>query len=474
MVQEQAIPLYDEVVNGFDRLLTGLGGVKPESNSLRRARQSAFERFRESGFPSIKNEDWRYTNISRFLKDEYDLGGSAAPGTAGSAVTAESAKAVSGAALELAAIDGLDCHRIVLVNGSWQGRSPVSTFPHGLHIFTVAEARQDPGLSAYFERSAELEDYHFTALNAALFSDGLFIRADPGYLPDKPLHIIHAYTADRNLLVQPRHVVLVNRNAALTIIESVISVGVDGNGPKILVNSLTEIILEPDAQLEHITMQTPEKEMRIIQHTTVRQRRQSLYNNFILTLPGAELVRNELHVRLEEEYAETHLYGLYLTAGRQLVDNHTLVDHQKPSCQSNELYKGVLLEQSTGVFNGKIYVHKDAQKTNAFQQNNNLVISKKATIDSKPQLEIFADDVKCSHGSTVGQFSEEALFYLRSRGIGEDTAKGLLINAFAFDVTEKIRIPALRAYINHLIGDHIPLAGEAVTDGETLAGEIGL
>jgi Fe-S cluster assembly protein SufD len=162
-----------------------------------------------------------------------------------------------------------------------------------------------------------------------------------------------------------------------------------------------------------------------------------------------------LHLLLEEEHTESHLYGLYLAAGNQLVDNHTLVDHQKPSCQSNELYKGVLLEQSTGVFNGKIYVHKDAQKTNAFQQNNNLVLSNKATIDSKPQLEIYADDVKCSHGTTVGQFSEEALFYLRSRGIGEDTAKGLLVSAFAFDVTEKIKIPELEVYINRLISEHI-------------------
>jgi Fe-S cluster assembly protein SufD len=472
MVQEQDTPLYGEVLNGFDKLMLGFGESRPESDGLRRSRRSAFEKFREMGFPSIKNEDWRYTNIARFLRDEYDLGAGVL-GASGAAVIASTA--------DRAAIDSLDCHRIVLVNGRWQDRS--SSLPAGLHIFTVAEARQDPTLSAYFERSEEFENHHFTALNAALFSDGLFIRVDPGYVPDKPLHILHIYTADRNLLVQPRHVVLVNRNAALTIIESVLSAegssvtgakggsstaaGRDGadaadtaGGPKILVNSLTEIILEQDAQLEHTTIQTPGKGTRVIQHTTVRQRRQSLYNNFTFTLPGSDLVRNELHVRLEEEYAETHLYGLYLTSGRQLVDNHTLVDHQKPSCQSNELYKGVLLEQSTGVFNGKIYVHKDAQKTNAFQQNNNLVISKKATIDSKPQLEIYADDVKCSHGSTVGQFSEEALFYLRSRGIGKDMAKGLLINAFAFDVTEKIRIHALRTHINHLIGDHIPLTGE--------------
>ncbi len=450
MVQEQDIPLYDEVVNGFDKLLVALGEVKPESNGLRRSRQSAFEKFREGGFPTIKNEDWRYTNISRFLRDEYDLG-AVAPGARASAVVASAA--------DRAAIDSLDCHRIVLVNGVWQDRSAGAALPSGLHIFTVAEARKDPALSAYFERSEEFGNHHFTALNAALFSDGLFIRVDPGFLPDKPLHILHVFTADRNLFIQPRHLVLVNRNAALTIIESLLSEDA-GTESKILVNSLTEIILEQDAQLEHTQIQTPGSGARLIQHTTVRQRRQSMYSNFIFTLPGSELVRNELHVRLEEEYAETHLYGLYLAGGRQLVDNHTLVDHQKPSCQSNELYKGVLLGQSTGVFNGKIYVHKDAQKTNAFQQNNNLVISKRATINSKPQLEIFADDVKCSHGSTVGQFSEEALFYLRSRGIGKDTAKGLLINAFAFDVTEKIRIPALRTHINHLIGDHIPLTGE--------------
>jgi Fe-S cluster assembly protein SufD len=448
MVQETAIPLYEEVVNGYDKMKSG-----SESSGIRRARETAFEKFRERGFPTIKNEDWKYTNIVRFLKDRYEMAGAPVPDSQRSAL------------LEEAAIEFLDCYRIALVNGVWQKDSAMGSLPSGVLLLSVAEAKQDPVFSDYFERKTE--DHHFTALNAALFTDGIFIRVDANAVPDKPLHIVHVYGSDRNLLVQPRHVVIVNRNAALTIIESVVSSdspGLSGEAapvPKILANSFMEINIEPDAQLEHINIQTARSAARLIQHTTVRQRRQSVYNNFTLTLPGSDLVRNELHVRLEEEYAECHLYGLYLTGGHQLVDNHTLVDHQKPSCQSNELYKGVLLEQSTGVFNGKIYVHKDAQKTNAFQQNNNLVISKKATIDSKPQLEIYADDVKCSHGSTVGQFSEEALFYLRSRGIGEDTAKGLLINAFAFDVTEKIRIPALRTHINHLIGDHIPaVSGE--------------
>jgi Fe-S cluster assembly protein SufD len=247
---------------------------------------------------------------------------------------------------------------------------------------------------------------------------------------------------------------VINRNGELSVIESIVS---GKSGGKVWVNSLTEIVVHADARMDHTVIQTAGKGIRLLQHTTIRQKKQSLYNNYTFTLPGAELVRNDLQARLEEDHTESHLYGLYLAAGQQLIDNHTLVDHQKPFCFSNELYKGVLLEQSTGVFNGKVYVHRDAQKTNAFQQNNNLVISKKATIDSKPELEIFADDVKCSHGSTVGQFSEDALFYLRARGIGEDTAKSLLINAFAFDVTEKLKIPAVEAHINELIIQHIPV-----------------
>jgi Fe-S cluster assembly protein SufD len=451
MMTPQDIPLYEEVVNGFNRL-SAADALGRESSDLRKTRQSAFERFRESGFPTIRNEDWKYTNIARWLKDEYMLAGE------GVFPVAENVRA----AVERARVAELDAYIVLLVNGVWQ-KEGADELPKGVELLTVAEARQDPALSVYFERPADGRERYFAALNTAMFSDGLFIRVDAGALPAKPLHIIHVFTADQNLLVQPRHVWVVNRQAELKVIESVVTAGaaggvkaVDGNA-KIWVNSLTEIIVHPDAKVDHTVVQTPGEGTRLVQHTTVRQKRQSLYNNYNFTFPGSDLVRNDLQIRLEEDHTETHLYGLYLAAGQQLVDNHTLVDHQKPACFSNELYKGVLLEQSTGVFNGKVYVHRDAQKTNAFQQNNNLVISKKATIDSKPELEIFADDVKCSHGSTVGQFSEEALFYLRARGIGEDTAKGLLINAFAFDVTEKIKNPAVEAHVNQLISHHIPL-----------------
>jgi Fe-S cluster assembly protein SufD len=438
MTSQQDIPLYEEVVNGFDQLSDTVS--RNESSGLRRTRRQAFEKFRESGFPTIKNEDWRYTNVNRFLKEEYALGAPTAP----NATTL----------IDSAAIPDLDCYTIVLVNGVLDKAQSSTNLPSGLELLPVAEARQNEAFSAFFERADAGKDRFFTALNTALFSDGLFIRVKAGVLIEKPIHIIHAFTAGHNLMVQPRHIWVINERAELNIIESVVSATGDAS---IWINTLTEINVHTDAKLSHTLIQTASAGARIVNHTTVRQKKQSLYNNYTFTLPGADLVRNDLQAKLEEDHTETHLYGLYLAAGQQLIDNHTLVDHQQPSCFSNELYKGVLLEQSTGVFNGKVFVHQDAQKTNAFQQNNNLVIGKKATIDSKPELEIYADDVKCSHGTTVGQFSEEALFYLRARGIGEAAARALLINAFAFDVTEKIKWNAVETHINRLISHHIPV-----------------
>jgi Fe-S cluster assembly protein SufD len=430
------VSLYDEVVNGFEELAGKVSAN--ETSDLRRIRKHAFENFRESGFPTIRNEDWKYTNLTRFLKDEYALNIPAVN--------------VPTKLIDTARIADFDCYTIVLVNGAWN-KDLGSDLPKGVELLPIAEAKQDPALAQWFGQTDK--DRFFTALNTALFADGLFIRVKAGALPDKPLHIIHTYTSGANLMVQPRHVWLVNERAELNIVESIAAQKDDVH---IWANSLTEIVLHRDAKLDHVTIQSAPANVRLVSHTTVRQKKQSLYNNYTFTLPGADLVRNDLQARLEEDHTETHLYGLYLAAGVQLVDNHTLVDHQKPNCFSNELYKGVLLEQSTGVFNGKVYVHQDAQKTNAFQQNNNLVIGKKATIDSKPELEIYADDVKCSHGSTVGQFSEEALFYLRARGIGEAAARALLINAFAFDVTEKIKHAAVETHINRLIGQHIPVS----------------
>ena len=441
LIQEPAIPLYDAVVKGY-HVLSAAGA---DTDEVRRARQSAFDQFRLLGFPSIRNEDWKYTNITRYLKDEFALNG-LVPGSEPVAAAAAPDEVVV-----KATIPGFDACQIVLVNGVWDGRVK-GELPKGIELFPVAQVLKDPRFAGYFG-NGKWGNQHFAYLNTALFTDGLFVRVKEGAVVEKPLHVVHVFTSDRNLLIQPRHVLVAGKNSEASIVESVVSAAGE---VKLWVNSLTEIFVQTDARLDHVVLQTAGEGVRLVQHTTVRQQKQSLYNNYTFTLPGAELVRNDLQARLEEDHTETHLYGLYLAAGGQLVDNHTLVDHQKPNCFSNELYKGVLLEKSTGVFNGKVYVHQDAQKTNAFQQNNNLVISKQATIDSKPELEIYADDVKCSHGSTVGQFSEDALFYLRARGLGEETAKALLITAFAFDVTEKLRNEAVEAYVNELISHHIP------------------
>lgn len=447
-MQESAIPLYEEVVNGYNTL----SAAGADSDDLRRARQSAFDKFRLLGFPSIKNEDWKYTNITRFLREEFALDGLVAGG-----VTKVAMPVAPAALVSKATIPGLDAYQVVLVNGVWDGVVAGGSLPSGVELLRVAEVVKDAAFAEYFA-GGKWGNQHFANLNAALFTDGLFIRVRAGVAVEKPLQIVHVYTSDRNLFVQPRHVWAMGRNAEFSVVESVVSATGD---IKMWVNSLTEIIVDTDAKLDHVLIQTSSSGARMVNHTTVRQKKQSLYNNYTFTVPGAELVRNDLQMRLEEDHTESHMYGLYLAAGQQLIDNHTLVDHQKPHCFSNELYKGVLLEQSTGVFNGKVYVHQDAQKTNAFQQNNNLVISKKATIDSKPELEIYADDVKCSHGSTVGQFSEEALFYLRARGLGEDTAKAMLITAFAFDVTEKLKNKAVESFVNELISQHIPTSTHA-------------
>lgn len=428
----QDIPLYEDALNGFEALADN-----NESVGLRKTRRNAFENFRESGFPSIRNEDWKYTNLTRFLKDQYALN--------------LPAVAVPTKLIEAARIADFDCYTIVLVNGVCQFDGE-QALPKGVALLTVAKAKQDPTLTGWFEAGSK--DRFFTALNTAFFTDGLFLHVKAGALADKPIHIIHVFTADQNLMVQPRHVWVIQERAELQIVESVVA---ESGTAHIWANTRTDIYLNNDAKLDHVTIQSAAAGTRLVNHTTTHQKKQSLYNNYTFTLPGADLVRNDLQAKLEEDHTETHLYGLYLAAGQQLVDNHTLVDHQKPGCFSNEHYKGVLLEQSTGVFNGKVYVHQDAQKTNAFQQNNNLVIGKKATIDSKPELEIYADDVKCSHGSTVGQFSEDALFYLRARGIGEAAARALLINAFAFDVTEKIKHAAVETHVNKLISQHIPV-----------------
>lgn len=432
MNNSETISLYDKLVDEFDsQYLNKSAQVSPD---LLRLKQSAFEVFKSKGFPTVKDEEWRFTNIQSYLHADYEL-------------TAPETTADVQQALQKALIPGLDAYLLVLIDGRLQ--SNLSKLPHEemVSIKPVSEAKNSPAfteaLSTLSENTSQL-----TALNTALFADGLYINVKAKAVLDKPILIIHLYSAGQNTFVQPRHLIVVNELAKAEIFENSASINKSG---LLLVNSVTSTQVKENAYLVHYQLQSNEAEERYINHSYVTQKAGSRYDNFTLSLPGADLLRNNLDANLNGTATETHLYGLYLVAGTQLTDNHTAIHHNFPHCQSNEIYKGVLTDYGRGVFNGKVFVDREAQKTNAFQQNNNLLLSNHAKVNTKPQLEIFADDVKCSHGCTVGQFNPDSLFYLQSRGIGIAEAKKLLVEAFLFDVTEKIGNTAIKKHVQQLI-----------------------
>lgn len=428
------ISLYDSLPELFEEQIGS--ALLPET------RRAAFQRFRELGFPTVKTEDWKYTNMLPYLKNGISMQLPATP-------------ELTAAQLEATGLLLPDTYRVVLVNGVLQPQ--LSELPPTAQVTVrkLSEAAEEAAFQQYFSKSRKLDEHHFAQLNTALFTDGLFIEAKAKAMVEQPLHIIQLYHSTGNLLVQPRHLWVVQPGASLQIIESAAGLGLTGS---VLVNSVIEAVTTERAQLSHYQLQTAGRQTRFINQTLVQQHGKSLYNNYTFTLTGADIVRNNLNISLDDERTETHLYGFYLAMGNQLVDNHTSVDHRMPNCESNELYRGVMLDKGTGVFNGKIFVHEDAQKTNAFQQNNNLVLSPDANIYTKPQLEIFADDVKCSHGTTIGQVSEDALFYLKARGIGDMTARSMLVKAFAFDITAQVKIPAVRKQVEQLAAQYLSAA----------------
>jgi Fe-S cluster assembly protein SufD len=421
------ISLYDQ----FNYLYKEQQVSHEENDWLKTYRSKAFEAFSQQNFPTLKLEDWRFTNVQPFLKDEFVL---------------KVEKPTNGYASK-EVIPGLDAHTIVLQNGKLVTNADIK----GLKLQRLKTALQEEKYAAYLGKHIPLHLQSFAALNTALFEDGILIEVEKNAVIEKPLHIVHIYDASRPSFIQPRTLIVANKSSKLDVVESIVVHG-DEN---IFINNVTEVYVDENAQVSQYVIQSAPENTRLVNFTQAVQQTNSLYNNHTYCLPEASFIRNNLHTALAANNTETHLYGLYVATNNQLIDNHSFVDHQQPNCMSNELYKGVLMDNAKAVFNGKIFVHQAAQKTNAFQQNNNLLLSNKAVIDSKPQLEIFADDVKCSHGSTVGNFDDDALFYLKARGIGEESARNLLVNAFAFDVTNKIQIPAVRSYVEKLITDNL-------------------
>lgn len=420
--------LFEQLTSSFQEL-----EATNEPSSLKALRQAAFAKFEEKGFPTVKNEEWKYTNIQPLVNKTYLLN-----------------EDVDVANLDLSKADipGLEAHRIVLINGQYVLAFSSLEEELGLTVKPIEEAVEEPAFTKHFAQHADKTDNVLVSLNTALYTSGIYLAVAKNSVISRPIHIIHVATGGEDFFAQTRNLFVVEANAEVEIIESFITLD---NTAKNLHNKVTEIVLDDNAKVQHYYLQVADAVSNYINHTEVYQTKHSLYNNYNCNFPGASLVRHDINIRMDAEQVESHLYGVNLLADKQLVDNHTVVDHMKPHCESYEWYKNIPQDESTAVFNGKIFVREDAQKTNAFQQNNNLLLGDKATVNTKPQLEIFADDVKCSHGCTMGQFDEEALFYLRARGIGEESARILLVHAFAFDVTSRFSNEVVRAYVEGLV-----------------------
>jgi Fe-S cluster assembly protein SufD len=329
------------------------------------------------------------------------------------------------------------------------GVSSAAAGSRGVRIESLASAiKTDPGrLLPHLANYARYDDNAFTALSTAFMQDGALVSIPDGTVLKDPIHLLFVSTeAGVSAVSHPRNLFLLGRNSQASIVESHRSLA----SGVCFTNAVTEVLLGENAVLDHHHLQDERPGSYHIGATHVRQERNSNYTSHSVSLGGA-LVRNEIVAVLDGEGAECTLNGLYLATGKQHVDNHTVIDHAKPRCNSHELYKGILDGTARGVFNGKIVVRKDAQKTDAKQTNKNLVLSDGASIDTKPQLEIFANDVKCTHGATVGQLDDEAIFYMRSRGIGEGKARDILIDGFAGDVVDRIRIAPLRDALHDII-----------------------
>lgn len=415
--------LYDQFITLYREKETA-----QDNNWLKSLRDTAFEAFSGKGFPTTKLEEWRFTNVSPFLKEDFRL----QPGAA----SLHKLHSV-------VHIPSLDAYEVVLKNGMLNEDVNIP----GVKILPLRTALKNDDLKTYLGKRINLQKHPFAALNTALFENGIVIEAEKNSVCDKLIHITHVYNAEEAVFIQPRILIIAHRGSKIQIVESVVVIG----DKPLFVNSVTECYVAENAQADQYNLQIAPSNAHFVNFNQTVQQSNSLYNNHTYILPDASLVRNNLHLDLNGANTESHLYGLYLAGASQLADNHTTVNHLFPNCLSNELYKGVMLDSARCVFSGRIFVDQDAQKTNAFQQNNNMLLSDTAVIDSKPQLEIFADDVKCSHGSTVGSLNKEALFYLQSRGIGETAARNLMVKAFAFDVTNKIQIPAVREYVEKLI-----------------------
>ena len=435
----QTVTTAETFIDGLD---AGIGNIEGESESILTLRLEGSRAFAAAGVPTPKQEAWRFTNLKGLAATPHDLGG---PATA-----------------DITPWQLTDSHRLVFINGRFADKlSNVGDLPEGITISPLATVLASENERAAFAlgKGVNLEAHPFAALNTANFVDGAFIHLSRGSIVEKPIHLLFvAVGGDRPTWSAPRNVISADPTAEATIVEQYV-----GTGGETLTVPVTEFHLAPGAVIKHIRLQEETRDARHIALQTSRQGRDSRLESVALNV-GASLSRTNIDAELNAPGAHASLDGLYLVEDSQHTDSQLKVRHAAPHCTSHELYKGVLNGKSKAVFNGRIVVDPGAQKTDAIQSNRNLLLSAGALVNSNPQLEILADDVRCTHGSTVGRLDEEAIFYLRSRGIGRATAESLLTYAFAAEVVQQIPVSEIRERMERHLVERLPqgeLAREA-------------
>jgi Fe-S cluster assembly protein SufD len=402
-------------------------------------RANALKVFEAKGFPSKKEESWKYTSLKSLLKEEYNI-------------SPRGENAIEFKDVKQYFLHNVDTYKIVFIDGVYSSYLSETTHD-GIDVCLLSSAldksKYSSVIETYFNKAAKLEG--LTQLNTAFAKEGAYIHIPKNKEVDKPIEIIYFSTGNEAAMFsQPRNLIVADENAHVQIIERHQSLSSNA----VLTNAVTEIFANKRAMVDYYKIQNDALSASLVDSTFIEQQRESICSVHTFSF-GGQITRNNLHFKQEGEHCDSILNGITIIGEKQHVDHNTLVHHVAENCESHQDYKGIFDGSSTGVFNGKIYVEKEAQKLDAFQQNNNILISDKATINAKPQLEIFADDVKCSHGCTIGQLDNDALFYMRSRGIGQKEARALLMYAFANNVLESVKIPELKSRINKLIADKI-------------------
>jgi Fe-S cluster assembly protein SufD len=429
--------LSNQLKADFQAITQNLNGsaTKP-FNQIRKA---AFDTFELLGFPTTKHEEWKYSNLKNLSNTNFNF---------------HSKSKITSNDIDKMPIPNLEGNILYFINGIFDRLlSKIVSDEKELQILTFDEAQKKsiPSFNQNFNTNTDAEINAFSALNTAYSENGILINVPENTSVEQPIILRFINDASsENVASQPRVLIVIGENSELQVAEAFRTFGENES----FTNTFTEIFVAKSANVHYYKVQNEADNSHHIGTTSVLQKSKSVFTANTVTANGG-FVRNNLNIKVDGEYAEANMFGLYMPNGSQHIDNHTVVDHMLPNSNSNEFYKGILKDKSTGVFNGKIFVREDAQKTNAFQSCKNVLASTEATMNTKPQLEIWADDVKCSHGTTTGQLNDEALFYMQSRGISKAAAKSLLMLAFAQDVIDKFEIEPIKVYLQGLIEEKI-------------------